>query len=1050
MPDEIYLNSGSINVTYSNVQGGWEGEGNISTNPVFADAENGDYKLSNYSPCIGTATSTGSPTNDIMGNPRPNPSGSNPDMGAYENALAINIHNYLIHVDTSGNDSFGNGLSHNPFASIQTAINNAVDGDTVLVNPGTYIENINFNGKNIVVGSLFITTQDTSYISTTVIDGSKDVVGNGGTVVCFVSSETNNAKLIGFTLSNGTGYRLGNEPDNDGTYHYGGGVYCYNSNPTLLNLKIINNNVNSAGGGIALNKSNPLISNIIIDDNIASEKGAGIYSYWSNPNIKNVLITNNSNLYGPSGSVLYAAGGSNVSITHLTSFGNNSLAIFGEAGEIINIKNSILWDDGVPIIEWDESQCSITYSAIKLGFVSGSEGNIASDPLFVDSLNGNFKLSPYSPCIGAGTIDNSLIFDLNGNLRPDPFGTKPDMGAYENDLGFTKMLFDSTICAMDTLKVKYGGNLSANMNLLWNFTGASFVDTITDKRNPKVIWDEEGYKSISLLIKENGITVDNQNDSVLVYAIPTPSFSINTQKLCGLDTIIITYNGTGTPDAAYNWSFGDGNIISGSGQGAYQVNWGTTGLKNISLSVTENGCTSDILSNNIRIYNPISSFALNEVVCEDKNTTLTFSGYATDSAIFNWDFNSANIVSGTRAGPYDLNWDNLGPKYISLSINDNGCSSLMTIDTIDHNPIPTPTITALSGNICFKGIANISYNGTASNDAEFNWDFSSGSIISGIDAGPYEISWDSSGEKLISLFVTEDGCSSEENINIIVNPQTQIIPICLVGVDSLNHNMVVWEQPMDILYDSIIIYKETSQSDLYEKIGSQSASDYSTFTDTLSNPSQNSSRYKLAILDTCGFESSPGDYHKTIHLTINAGINGAWNLIWDGYEGFDYNSYNIYRGTSDNNLLKIAEQASNTFTYTDLAPPEGTVFYQMEVQNPTACNVGSNQRRSGNYYSATRSNVVSPNRITGISDLVLEERIEVWPNPTKDRLYIRRSDIESIINEISILTIEGKVLINKQYDNRNMEIDISALKSGVYLMILKTKEKVIKRKVVKL
>ena len=82
---EILVSGGSPSIIYSSVQNGWPGEGNISVNPEFADPVNGDYRLRDYSPCIGAGTSDGAPDSDITGNPRPGPPGSNPDMGAYEN-----------------------------------------------------------------------------------------------------------------------------------------------------------------------------------------------------------------------------------------------------------------------------------------------------------------------------------------------------------------------------------------------------------------------------------------------------------------------------------------------------------------------------------------------------------------------------------------------------------------------------------------------------------------------------------------------------------------------------------------------------------------------------------------------------------------------------------------------------------------------------------------------------------------------------------------------------------------------------------------------------
>jgi pectin methylesterase-like acyl-CoA thioesterase len=57
------------------------------------------------------------------------------------------------------------------YTSIQSAVQSSAHGDTVLVYPGTYMENVNYSGKNITIASLELTTGDPSYRQTTIIDG---------------------------------------------------------------------------------------------------------------------------------------------------------------------------------------------------------------------------------------------------------------------------------------------------------------------------------------------------------------------------------------------------------------------------------------------------------------------------------------------------------------------------------------------------------------------------------------------------------------------------------------------------------------------------------------------------------------------------------------------------------------------------------------------------------------------------------------------------------------------------------------------------------------
>ena len=346
--------------------------------------------------------------------------------------------------------------------TIQAAVDEAVNQDLILLQPGTYTgtgnRDIDFKGKSITVRSI-----NGPY--STIIDcqGTQQDPHRGFT---FHSGEYSSSIVSGLSVINGYG------PDEYGYYESskyssGGAIHCRNSSPSITNCILENNAASYFGAAIAcLMNSSPSLTNLLISNNSSHNRGGGIYCFWySSPTIVHCTIANNSAPLGGGG-------------------------LYTESYSQPSVYNSILWGNTTGgTTAQITGTATVRYSDVQLGWTG--TGNINSDPLF--SSDGHFNLTWDSPCIDAAN-NYGVYYDILGNIRPCDFpgvdrnGSLPefDMGAYErgvNDLpilsisGYVKKADGTVLSGVTVTADNGGGSTTTNasgyyqLTVLYNWTG---------------------------------------------------------------------------------------------------------------------------------------------------------------------------------------------------------------------------------------------------------------------------------------------------------------------------------------------------------------------------------------------------------------------------------------------------------------------------------------------------------------------------------------------------------------------------------------------------
>ncbi len=525
------------------------------------------------------------------------------DCHAFENCKTAEWAVGVLNVDDDYPDSEDTD-GDSDFRHIQAAINAAHAGNTIVVQPGIYVENINFLGKAITVRST--NPDDPGVVAATVIDG-----GGLGTVVTFNSEEGNGAVLSGFTVQNGV------------TASNGGGIYCEGSSPTISKCTIQGNSA-IYGGGIGCWNSSAIITGCKVTGNSATQAGGGIYYGQSSLTITNCDISDNSAGYPGShssvgGGICSDANSSGI-ITNCQIEGNDAVAgggimcMFGGSPIITDctIADNTSVNEGGGLLFW-ASSATITNSII-----TGNSTGYQGGGICCESYYGPSNL----------TVTNCTI---SGNSAPlEEYGYGGGAGVYSDN---TATLTNCIVWGNSENEITGAGAVVSYSDVRGGYPGEGNIDSDPifigggdyHLEYPSTCIDSATATGAPATDKDGNLRPDGPGYDMgayeYQYVAPTANFSAGPTSGKAPLTVGFTDKSTGAI-TSWSWDFGDN---SNSTLQNPSHTYAKPGAYTVTMIVTGPGGSDDEIKTDYVVVDPIVTItAVDATASEPGKDTGTF------------------------------------------------------------------------------------------------------------------------------------------------------------------------------------------------------------------------------------------------------------------------------------------------------------------------------------------------------------------------------------------------------------------------------------------
>jgi hypothetical protein len=385
--------------------------------------------------------------------------------------------NRAFFVSNAGNDESSAGTIDSPYRTIQFAVQQACDGDSIIITPGFYPENVAILGKDLRIGGMEIL--DSNLLAP------ENVIIDGGDVATTFFAQSAALHLSGVTVQNGRS-------------PYGAGIYLSYCSNSVIDACISRNNTGTGditAHGIAVEGNNVVVSNSQVYENYGRKHVVNLNG--SNVTFQNNIVRNNNTweegtvvVYSHSTRIvnclIYGNNGGGVTtyrndteVIHSTIMNNSVHGLFTWSygpSTRLKVSNSIIYGNGpspshnLTMSQNGATTCTMEFKHCILENLDDYAWLSVYKIITLDStvfdmdplIDAQQRLLPTSPAIGAGSsqitwsdgVSLNPEWDLDGNPRAWPVGSNPDLGCYESPLAIPNAILgctNTTACNYDIL-----------------------------------------------------------------------------------------------------------------------------------------------------------------------------------------------------------------------------------------------------------------------------------------------------------------------------------------------------------------------------------------------------------------------------------------------------------------------------------------------------------------------------------------------------------------------------------------------------------------------